>query len=728
MPTGRASLLASTTRSLFLASAVAALAASIFLALHPVVLTYFSQRYLGGSYGDGGLYVWLTEIFLRDPRAALSFETNALYPYPKTRAWSDSFLLPSSLVYVLVSVCGLPLVAAYNTVLLFALGINGGATYLLARRLGLTHLFAVATGIVLANSSYFLGNLGHPQLLFFFWIPLAWSFVIPGKLEPRVKARTWFWAGICTSGAFYSAVYYAVFLVIGLVLIWVAELLRGAASARRALRTLLSASLGALPIVYALPSYLGVQGYFGSRGLYEAEAFAATGLSYLSYSSFHDLYAATAAVSHSEAQLGTGYAPLLIALLGGVVALLKLRSGWGVGAIAALASLCVASSVVDAAQTQEWLVIVSSWAVLVCALMAARSMSATQGLWVTILAVFLVLSFGPGGNPVKGEPAYTPLAVLYDRVPGLSAIRAVSRFGSVVVLGILIGAAQVLQRFLRGENPHSKGILAACALCGVGLLENSISTLPFDAMPTTPQAVEEYRKSDQRGNVAVFVPFSGALDEHRVPHWSQFAVLNTRYAQWSSVSTPVVTVNGYSGQRSKIQTELARGLESFPSEAAFLALARVCGVNRVIVVPQDGNGLKVEEVDEAKFPGLIEGSKRFDDGSQIVSLAELALPLEPQKPQTFFAPRRGVARIRIVPSSEGVCQVVVQSITKGDAAKGGVTKVADGAVKPLHEERFSVSQPQELRVVVPQGLAAGSPHIIQVSVAGCQARASCVAQ
>jgi hypothetical protein len=696
-----------------------------------VVLTYFSERYLGGSYGDGGLYVWLTEIFLRDPRSALSFETNALYPYPKTRAWSDSFLLPSSLAYVLVRAFGLSLAAAYNTVLLLALGANGGATYLLARRLGLTHLFAVASGIVLANSSYFLGNLGHPQLLFFFWVPFAWSFCIPGKEESRVRTQGWFWAGVCASGAFYCAVYYAVFIVIGLGLVWLGELLRGAASSRRALRTLLSASLGAAPIVFALPSYLGVQRYFGSRGLYEAEAFATSGLSFLSYSSFHDLYAATAALSHSEAQLGTGYALLVIALLGGMAALLKLHSVLGAGCIAALAALCVASSVVDVAHTQEWCVIVSAWIVLVCALMTSRLMSATHGLWLTILAVFLVLSFGPGGNPVKGEPAYTPLAVLYDRVPGLSAIRAVSRFGSVVVLGIILGAGQVLQSLISrkaAHRSHTKEVLVASVLCGIGLLENSVSTLPFDAPPSAPQAIKEYRSSDQHGNVAVFLPFSVGLDENRVPQWSEFAVLNTRYAQWSSATTPVVTVNGYSGQRSKIQSELARGLESFPSDAAFHALGRVCGVNRVIISPQGGNGLTIEAIDSAKFPGMIENSKRFDDGSQIVTLAELFISLEPQKPQIFFAPKREAARIRIVPTSDGACEVVVQSLTKGDAVKGSSAKVADGAVKPLHEERFSVSQPQELRVVAPRALPVGSPHIIQVSVTGCQARASCLAQ
>jgi hypothetical protein len=157
----------SATLPLSTACAVGLLAVGIFLALHPMVRTFFTERFLGGSYGDGGLYVWLTQVFASDPRSALSFETNALYPYPRTRAWSDSFLLPSLVSYLLTQ-SGVSLAAAYNTVLLLALGANAGATYLLARKLGLEQVFAVAAGLIFANSSYLLGNIGHPQLLFFF--------------------------------------------------------------------------------------------------------------------------------------------------------------------------------------------------------------------------------------------------------------------------------------------------------------------------------------------------------------------------------------------------------------------------------------------------------------------------------------------------------------------------------------------------------------------------------
>jgi hypothetical protein len=710
----------SATLSLCTACAVGLLAVGIFLALHPMVRTFFSERFLGGSYGDGGLYVWLTQFFASDPRSALSFETNALYPYPRTRAWSDSFLLPSLVSYLLMQ-SGVSLAAAYNIVLLLALGANAGATYLLARKLGLEQVFAVAVGLIFANSSYLLGNIGHPQLLFFFWIPLAWSLVIPAAQNQRAKTHAWLAAGLCITGAFYSAVYYAVFIAIGLAIVWIAESVCGVASTRRSLRTLLSCAVGALPVVYALPAYLAVQGYFGSRGLYEAEAFSASGLSYLSYSSFHDLYAATSHLSHSEAQLGVGYILTAIAVLGGGLALVRIASVAGALCALSLAVLCSASSIVDLSQTQEWLVTFSTWAVLVCALLVARRIPAPRGVCFVILSVFLVLSFGPGGNPVKGEPAYTPLAILYDRIPGLSAIRAVSRFGSVVVLGLIIGAAQVVQSLLAGEGSQrisTKGAIGACLLCGVGLLENSVSTLPFDAPSPAPQAVVEYAKQSNSNGAVVFLPFSGSLDEQRVPRWSEFAVLNTRYAQWSSLERPFSTVNGYSGQRSKIQGELAQALESFPSQKGFDALAKICGVSSILVTPQGDVGALGADINARAFPDQIASVERFDDGSAIVKLLELQVSVEPNLPRTFFAPRKQAAILSVEPAAGSTCEVKLQSVGKSEEDK----------LQPIHEESFAVSQTQELRVVAPAKLQAGSPHIISVSVSGCTARVSCRVQ
>jgi hypothetical protein len=130
---------------------VAMVTIAAFFALHPSVVSFLSERFLGGSYGDAGLYVWLVQSFVKNPLTALRFETNAFYPYPLTRAWSDSFLLPSALVYALMTWAGVSLTAAYNIVLTSALGMNAAASYGLAQRVGVSAPYAAAVGILFAN-------------------------------------------------------------------------------------------------------------------------------------------------------------------------------------------------------------------------------------------------------------------------------------------------------------------------------------------------------------------------------------------------------------------------------------------------------------------------------------------------------------------------------------------------------------------------------------------------
>lgn len=701
--------------------AVAVIAVCIFVTRHPNVLALFSQRYLGGARGDGGLYVWLVQLFVNDPQPALAFETNGMYPYPLSRAWSDSFLLPSLAAYALCML-GLPLPAAYNAVLLIAVGANGGAAYLLARRLGIHHLFAVACGLVFANSSYFLGNIGHPQLLFFFWIPLAWLAVLPTGSTRRAPTGAWFAAGLCVSGAFYCAVYYAIFAALGLAVLWTRELMGRIASMRRALRTLLAVCFAGMPIVYALPGYLAVQGYFGTRGSYEADAFAASGASYLAFTPLHDLYGATAQLSHSEAYLGVGYFILTLAVVG------TARLAYGASklmscvAMVALVATAVASSTVDASTQSEWIVSVGSWLLLVGALGVAARLPAPYGIWFALVSVFLVLSFGPGGNVVKGEPGLSPLGVLFERVPGLSAIRAAGRFGSIVVLALVFAAARELQRIVlrreRSEPEHVLvAVLSAGALCGVGLLENSVSVLPFDAPDPMPQAVVAHAAEPGVKQAAVYVPWSGSLNQQGMPEWSEFAVLHSTYALWSSAARPFPIVNGYSGQRSKIQAMLNQALENFPSERSFHALAKVCGVKKVIGSPHSKtlDAAQVTARLSGEFSKYISRVQPYDDGSLAIGLAAVGIAVNDGDTATLFGPRHGVTSMVLEPIETHACSVSVASVTRGE----------DGALVPLHTQSFQLTGRQEIRLIPPSGLSRASPHVISVSVKGCKASVMC---
>jgi hypothetical protein len=701
----------------------------VFLWLHPQILTYLDSRFIGGAFGDGGLYVWLTKLFILDPWKALRFETNAFYPYPISRAWSDSFLLPSLLVGLLAWL-GVQLPVAYNTTLLSALTLNGVASALLAITLGLRPIGSFAAGIMVANSAYFIGNLGHPQLLFFFWIPLAWSAALGSRGALRVASRRWLYAGLCVSGAFYSAVYYAIFASIGLAVIWLARLFSGQVSQRRALRTLMLTTIGASPVIYALRYYLSVQSYFGERGVYEATAFAASGLSYLAFPPFNALFGHTASLTHSEAFLCPGYVVLCVALVAGIIGLWK-RSRLIVGLlIPSAVALGFFSSIVDTSMTSEYVICLATWLVLLLGLAGACATRSSLSILGAIAALFFVLSFGPGGDPTKHEPVFAPFGVLYSLVPGLGSIRAVSRFGSVAILSLIIGAVYACLTWT-ASRPRFTTLLVAI-LTGVTLAESAVPTVPLDSIPTAPLAFDLLSRKRVDNQAALVLPFGGAVDGRTVHSWSEIAILSSQYAQWATDANLTI-VNGYSGQRTKLQHELARFTRDFPSLEAFEYLARVCGLRWIIVTPS-----LLSSGSEESFMRRLEQLSAYTsevtisvDRSVLIKLADkpIGIPSE-SAPESLvlFAPAYIQPRVKIPPlearqasENSGACVITTEI--------PGKSGVSDRITFPLPEAGFDGIPPSydpsrgPLSYRGSRDLAV--PTLIKVFASSCAPRISC---
>ena len=686
-------------------------AVSLFVALHPIVLTYFNVRFLGGAYGDGGLYVWLAQTFLHAPIEALHFETPALYPYPLTRAWSDSFLLPSAAIALLVKT-GLSFPAAYNTVLLSTFALNAMAICALAHSLGLSLFAATIAGVVFANSSYIVGNLGHPQLLFFFWVPFAWSALLHGG-GIRRPARNWLLAGLSISGAFYCGVYYAIFGALGLAVLWVRDLLVGDFSQRRMLRVLLLATCGALPILYALPHYLAVQSYFGKRGLYEAADFVASGLSYLSFSPRSDLFGGTASLSQDEALLCPGYVVLTCALIALAFFLHRSRTKAAPVLITSTSLLVVSSSIIDQGTTSELLICVSSWLVLLSSLWIARLLPASSGAIFFITALFFTFSFGPGGNPAKHEPAWAPFGALYSVVPGLASIRAVGRFGSVVIMGAVILAARLCQKLLTSKS-KTQAVIAS-VLVGAFIAENVTSTIPFDTISERPRAFDFVASHASTRDATVVLPFSGNLANGSVESWSQLALLSTEYAQWSA-PLGIRIVNGYSGQRSKLQQELPRALHTFPSPSAFSYLSRLCGVRWVVVVPRLSPNWNPEEFKTglASVKSEIRHTSWFDDGSIAVELSPLSFTAT-KNSEPIFAPTKQQAGFAIDPQTNESCSIRITTLGRGPS----------GAPVPLAETSQILTAPAFVQAPPPLNSRRASPQILLVTGEGCTPMVRC---
>lgn len=693
----------------------------IFLALHPLVLEFYSERFLGGAVGDGGLYVWLVQSFLNDPTQALTFNSHVLYPYPLTRAWSDPFFLPA-FVALLFTKIGLSLPASYNSTILLTFVSNAVACALLAQRIGLAAPLAVAVGVLFANSSYIVGNLGHPQLLFFFWIPLSWWCVMRPHTNDRASSRSWCAAGVCVAGAFYCAVYYAIFALLGLAIIWFRELIHGKLSLRRALRTILFATVGAAPIFYALTAYFAVQRHFGTRGLHEAAHFAATGLSYIAVSPLHDLYARSAHLSHSEAYLSPGYFITLLAVAVLVVSCWQRSRVVTLALTLATGTILIASSIVDQGTRAEQLVCISSWVLLVGIFAyTVRTRSALNS-FILIAAVFFVFSFGPGGNPHKHEPAFSPLGILFTKVPGLAAIRAVGRYGGVVVLALLIAAGFGIQRYIsyiRRRSVEIPPLAAAAIFLILGLIENLVTTIPFDTPAPPAQAFTTLASDTTARGATLILPFATQDALGHKESWSKIALLNSRYALWHSNSgrDSLDLVNGYSGQRSKIQMQLPRITRGFPDDASLDYFARICGLRYIVIVPSFYDSWNEEQFSQKlrDYAHAWSAVQRFDDGTILLTLAERAVATTDGALQPFFAPRDGPVRFHIRPLSGTQCTVTATSLGRS----------TEGERVALQRSEYALQQAQSVSLAPPPTLSAASPHLIELRASSCDAEARC---
>jgi hypothetical protein len=374
-------------------------------------------------------------------------------------------------------------------------------------------------------------------------------------------------------------VYYAIFTAIG---IGTAFLILGGRSGgwEPYIRAGGAALLGALPSVFVLIPYLRVKAAFGGRGLYEAYYFAATGLSYLSFSSFNSLMGSTSGWTHSEATLCPGYLALATCL-----AWAALKGGGERKTRIILVLLVVATAI---ASTGIGSVPSLRLATACCAwfLLAATAFLAyrrpTQWAAVAALGILaFVFSLGPLGNPDKGQLALAPYALAHLVVPGMDSVRAVARFGSIVVLVVYLAAFHAVSARHTAAG-IGRAVLPLALLLGT-LAENYTGVVPIDALAKRPEVFDVLGRTIKPGEAAIVLPFARELKGTQITSWTDFATLNSRYALWAAESG-VTIVNGYSGQRSKLMNELPRVLESFPSRAAVDRLSHICGMSYVIIL------------------------------------------------------------------------------------------------------------------------------------------------
>ena len=580
--------------------------AAILALLRLDVLTAPASGCLGGFSGDTGLYVWLVQSNIRDLFALPWFNTNAFFPYTRTLAWSDNFILPSLLLAPILT-AGTPLVLAWNGLILGAQLLNGYAMWRLAFALTGRLVPALFAATAILSSHWLSYNIGHPQLQFLFPLPLGLLLFLHWVRRPRLLTAVAL--GGMVSIAFLIAVYYALFLVVMVAVTLGALLcLRPRHFSPRTLGTfLLGTGLGAVPLIPFILPYLDVRATFGAREIYEAYYFAASILSYLSAPPPSHLYGWSGGLSHPEAHLFPG----VLVLLTAGFALFRLgdaeplrRSALITAGLFLLTALTSIPDLPDPAG--KYACAVAAWLTLIAAARHLHLLGALErqlnfevlsnraiiGMLLAVALVFFLLSLGPLGNPAKGQLALGPFRLAYEIMPGFESLRAIGRAGVVVLLALTLTAALGLTRLL---NHRPRLARAAWLLLPLLAAEQLIIPLGREDPPATSELAVIIRTESRPGEVALALPLiSRSLDRNRVSSWGDFAAVNTRYMHYLH-GTGVSFMNGYSGQRTKIMREWPGELRGFPDHRSIARLASIPGLRFILYASKEDPGFVREE-------------------------------------------------------------------------------------------------------------------------------------
>lgn len=577
-------------------AAVALLLLVLFL-LRSNAMAQLDSAYLGGFFGDAGLYPWLVRTVSTELFSAPWFNTRAFYPYSQTLAWSDNFILPALVAKFLMHF-GASLVVAYNLILLTASFLNGYCTYRAVYSLTGSAAAALFSGIGFMSYGYLTLHLGHPQLQFAFFIPLGLSFTIhffgTRSLLPA------FFIGLSGTMALLTSVYYAVFLGLAVFALLGALILLRPFAFRG--YDLLKLGVGALAglafsIEVVLP-YLDVSKTFGARQLYEADAFSATALSYLSAPPLSYLYSFSSGWANAESQLFPGIIVFLLALaayhhLVGSKKL-SLTAQLFLGSFALLltssGSLALTSSESLKYATVGLLYLSTiSFAYLLYRLGTLERMLHFQILTNRSLVAaalfvayfFFVFSLGPVGNPEESESALAPYRILYELFPGVDGIRAISRGGIVTILALFIAGGVALPSLIqRFKLPRWIPLILTVLV----VVENLQRSYPIEKPEPAPEIFEALKKYANGSGAVLVLPYARELNRYnQILSWGDFARLNVNAMHWA-FDTGLPTVNGYSGVKSRAMRELPRQLANFPDQRSIAEISSIAGLRYIVVI------------------------------------------------------------------------------------------------------------------------------------------------
>jgi hypothetical protein len=471
-----------------------------------IVLTYplaFRLRSIGRvDNGDGQFSIWnvawVARTLVLDPLHV--FDANIFYPHRWTLAYSESNLGAGALAVPVYWVTRNPY-AAHNAVLLLSFVLSATGTYYLVKYLVDDRRAAVVAAICFAYCPYVFAHTPHIQLLMTAGLPL--SLLALHRLADRPNARSGFALGFSMVAQALFCGYYAIFvaLIVGYgILVFAACRSLWRSPQFWTTVALAGAVAAAGGVLLFLPYALLQQSTGFGRSLDAARQFSADWRAYLASSAYAHAWMLTL-IGHWKEVLFPGFVALTFGTVGALVSWFRRGRGR------------------ELAVLYGGLVVLASWA-----------------------------SLGPDAGLYS---------VLYRLIPLFSLLRAPSRFGLVVVLGLsVLSGVALAALFKKVRRPA----LASALLAAVASIELAVP-LGFTAVPAVEPA---YR-------MLATLPYGAVLE---MPVFSyRFRFARTRYMLGSTAHW-MPLVDAYSDYIPQDFIEKTDTLGGFPTRESFKLLEK----------------------------------------------------------------------------------------------------------------------------------------------------------
>lgn len=562
----------------------------------PQLLNGFSDHYIGGTYGDGGIYVWLTKNFANSSIGW--FETNGFYPYSKSLSFSDNWIVPS-LISKFLSSFNFSSASSYNLSIIFAWIFGGIFFYLLTFYITESFFISSISSVLSTQLACINAHLGHPQLQHFWIVPLVLYLFFRWK-DSKNKI-TAFFLGLAFSISFYCSIYFTIFSSILLLLLILNSF--SSFSFNKSLISYFYFSLGLIPALPGLFQYMDIKEAFGQRAYYEAYSFQADILSYFSFGSFNWAYYPSLSFSHSEASLGVGFAILILALAN----IFKYQLSYNSNRL--FVYICIITGLLFSLSTLIpnnfiFLSTLSGWIFLIGIFYIKKKDKIAILLFP--LSVFLIISFGPIHRP--DLPTYNPFYLFYRILPGLDGIRSVARAGLIVDFILLIFALDFLNKL--------KSPLLILSLSSIILLENITDKFPFEPLPLPSLAIANIDSFSKNPTVAISLPYSGPLNENNdIKSFISFTNFQTLPLTWLS-NKNIRLINGQTGIKTNAIKYIPKQIFDFPSKDSIRYLSTLTNLSLIIINPD------FFKSNNSTFFSSEEFKSKLKDFSEITILSE----------------------------------------------------------------------------------------------------------